>query len=92
MRKQGVEDPKSKLKNSLETLSISQLKSLADKHHIKVKGTVVDDMFDSYRKAPTKKQYISKLAGIITEKELSSIPKETPKKVKRRPRRDDSWW
>ena len=87
LKKQGVEEPKTKLKRSLETLSIKQLKFLAEKHNIKVKGKIVDDFFDSYRKAPTKSQYINKLSGIVTEKEINAVPKETPKTVKRKKRR-----
>lgn len=94
LKKQGVEDPKSKLKKSLQALNISQLKILANKHKIKIKGQIVEDIFESYRKAPTKSQYINKLAGIVTEKEISAIPKETPKTVKKKRRRksDDSWF
>ena len=94
LKKQGVEEPKVKLKKSLETLNIKQLKLLAEKHHIKIKGQIVEDIFESYRKAPTKSQYINKLAGIVTEKEISAIPKETPKTVKKKRRRksDDSWF
>lgn len=79
LKKQGIEDPKLKLKKSLQTLNVKQLKALAKKHHLKIKGKVVEDFFDSYRKAPTKSQYINKLAGIVTEKEISSISKEAPK-------------
>lgn len=94
LKKQGVEDPKTKLKRSLETLNIKQLKFLAERHHIKIKGQVVEDLFNTYRKAPTKSQYVNKLAGIVTEKEIYSIPKEALKPVKKRKRRksDDSWF
>lgn len=81
------------LKESLETLSISQLKSLAEKHHIKVKGKVEEDSFNTYRKAPTKKQYISKLMGIVSEKEINSLPKEVPKvKKKKKGNRSEGFW
>ncbi len=80
LKKQGIEDPKIRMKKSLETLNMKQLKSLADKHNIKVKGQIVEGFFDSYRKAPTKRQYIKKLTGEVTEKELSSLSKETIKK------------
>lgn len=94
LRKRGVEDPKVKLKKSLAALNIKQLKFLAEKHNIKVKGQIVEELYETYRKAPTKSQYINKLSGIVTEKELSSVPKETPKKSgeKKRRRSDDSWW
>ena len=84
LRKQKVVDPKTKLKESLQPLSVKQLKSLADKHNIKVKGKVVETLFDSSRKPPTKSQYITKLSGVVTEKEIKSIPKETIKAVKKR--------
>lgn len=94
LEKQGVEDTKTKLKKSLQALTLSQLKALASKHKIRIKGQIVEGLFDSHRKAPTKSQYVNKLAGIVTEKEISAIPKETPKTVKKKRRRksDDSWF
>ncbi len=84
MKKQNVVDPKTNLKESLQSLSVKQLKSLADKHNIKVKGKVVETLFDTSRKPPTKSQYITKLSGVVTEKEIQSVPKETIKAVKKR--------
>ncbi len=102
MKKQGVEDPKAqmkaKMKEALETLNIRQLKLLADKHHIRVTGQIVETMFDSSRKAPTKRQYINKLSGVVTNTDLRSVSekakKETPKitKKKRRAKSSDSWF
>lgn len=94
LKKQGVVDQKTKLKKSLQTLTVSQLKALASKHKIKVTGKIVEDLFESHRKAPTKSQYIKKLSGIVTEKEINSLPKETPKTVQRKKRRksDDFWF
>jgi 5-methylcytosine-specific restriction endonuclease McrA len=43
LKKQGVEDPKLKLKKSLQTLDVKQLKALAEKHHLKIKGKVFED-------------------------------------------------
>lgn len=94
LKKQKVVDPKTELKKALQTLNIKQLKLLADKHNIKVKGQVVESLFDSYRKPPTKSQYINKLSGVVTEKEMQSLPKETTKTVvKRRTKKssDDFW-
>ncbi|MDO9517537.1 MAG: HNH endonuclease signature motif containing protein [Methanosarcinaceae archaeon] len=76
LNKQGFKDKTTSLKEKLETLNISQLKSLAEKHYIKVKGTVEEDLFNTYRKAPTKKQYISKLATIVSEKDITTIAKK----------------
>lgn len=84
LKKQGIEDNKTTAKNSLDTLSVSQLKSLAEKHHIKVKGRVEESLLSSYRKAPSKKSYINKLAGIVSEEEINSLPKEVKVRKKRR--------
>jgi ribosomal protein S8E len=90
MKKQNVVDPKTKLKKSLQVLSIKQLKHLADKHNIIVKGQVVESLFDSYKKPPTKSQYINKLSGVVTEKEIQSVPKETIKNVVKRKKKKSS--
>lgn len=94
MKKQGVVGPKEKLKKSLQALNITQLRALAKKHNIVVKGRIVDDIFDSYRAAPTKNQYINRLTEVVTEKEITAISKETPKtKVRKRKRkRSDDFW
>ena len=94
LKKQGVVDPKTQLKKSLQALSLNQLKTLASKHKVKVTGRVVEDFFDSRRAAPTKSQYINKLAGVVSEKELKATPKDSPKPVKKKRRRksDDSWF
>jgi hypothetical protein len=97
LKKQGYEDPKVKakqlIKQRLEALSVKQLKYLAEKHHIKVKGQVVYDWDGSYTKPPTKKQYITKLSGLATAKDLGSVPKETPKPAKKKTRRESNdWW
>jgi hypothetical protein len=92
LKKQGYEDPKAKekqiIKQHLETLSLKQFKYLAEKHHIKVKGKVVDSWWaGSHTKPPTKKQYIIELSGIVTAKDLDSVPKEAPKLAKKKTRR-----
>jgi hypothetical protein len=97
LKKYGVEDPKAKakesIKQSLNNLKIKQLKLLASKHHVMVKGQVEESLFDSHRLPPTKQQYINKLSGVVTEKEINSIPKEAPVKVKRKkPRDSNSFW
>ena len=72
-KKQGKQDSKTAMKKSLQTLSITQLKTLAQKHEVFVEGTLVDDFFETRRKAPTKTQFINKLASVVTEKEISSV-------------------
>jgi hypothetical protein len=87
MKKQGVADPKAKMKQSLENLTLQQLKLLAAKHKVRVTGYVEETLFSSRRVAPTKRQYINKLSGIVTEASLRSILKEKPKPTKKRRRR-----
>ena len=94
MKKQGIEDPKTKVKQSLENLTLQQLKLLATKHKIKVTGYMEEGLFSSRRIAPTKRQYINKLSGVVTNADLRSVPKEAPKTAKKKRRRKsyDSWF
>jgi len=94
MKKQGIEDPKTKVKQSLENLTLQQLKLLAAKHRVKVTGYVEEGLFSSRRIAPTKRQYINKLSGVVTNADLRSVPKEPPRTAKRKRRRkaDDFWF
>ncbi|HEY95112.1 MAG TPA: HNH endonuclease [Dehalococcoidia bacterium] len=80
-KKQGKQDSKTTMKKSLQALNITQLKTLAQKHKVTVEGSLVDDFFQTKRKAPTKSQYINKLASVVTEKELSAISNVKPKPV-----------
>jgi len=84
LKKQGIKDEKTSLKEKLDFLNISQLKSLAEKHHIKVKCKVEEDFFNTSRKAPTKKQYILKLAGIVSEKEITTIAEKRATTTKKK--------
>ena len=90
LKKLGVEDPKAKekkaIKQSLEALSISQLKFLAKKHSVKVEGEIKEgDYFTAPRKiAPSKSKYVSKLSKVLTEQQLRSLPKKTPKTAKKK--------
>jgi hypothetical protein len=91
LKKQGVTDKKTEIKNSLESLTIDQLKILAKRHNVKVKGRTEESFFWTERKPPTKRQYISKLKGVVTEKEIKSIPKKA-KPVKKREKRPGEFW
>jgi len=72
LKKQGIEDPKVKVKEALEDLTVPQLKQLAVKHHLKVSGRVEEGLFTSRQMAPTKRQYVNKLAGVVTLEDLHS--------------------
>jgi hypothetical protein len=77
--KRGVADPQMRIEHSLQALRLDQLKSLAQKHSIQVKGAVSENWFDSTTRASTKSQYISKLVGVVSEKEVDSLLQENPK-------------
>jgi hypothetical protein len=101
LKKQGIEDPKAEeiksVKQSLEELTLSQLKSLGREHHVKVSGETVEDWFTSRTIAPSKSKYVQKLSKILTKEQLVSVPKEVPVKVKktakkkRQTKSKDSW-
>ena len=88
LSKQGIVDSKQEErkanKQSLGKLSVKELKALADKHHIKVKGEVVENIFDSHVKPPTKSQYITKLSRVVTTKDLILNDSETSEPIKKR--------
>jgi hypothetical protein len=100
LKKQGVQSPemkakqdKQQVKNKLSDLTLQQLKLLATKHNVKVLGSVEENLFSTRRLAPTKSQYITKLAGVVTEVDPNSLPKAESKPVKKKVRKkDDSWW
>jgi hypothetical protein len=78
-------------KKGLSSLSISQLKHLSKKHGIKVKGKVVEDLFDSYRTAPTKKQYVHALSKVVSQRDIGSARRTKPVKRRRRRQSSSSW-
>jgi hypothetical protein len=58
---------------ALKKLSITQLKVLAKNHHIILRGKTVGYVLGAHFVAPTKKQYVDKLSGVVTEKEIRSL-------------------
>lgn len=91
-KKQGKTNPKTDLKNTLDSLNLRQLKFLAKLKHVKIKGQIEEGLFEDHRSAPTKKQYVNKLSGIVSTKEINALPSEPPKIKKRRRSRNDSWF
>lgn len=76
--------PKMSLKPALNALMISQLKALAVKHGITVKGSLVESIFDSHIEPPTKRQYVDKLAKVVTAREIKMVPKPVVKRKRRK--------
>ncbi len=54
-------------KRVLATLTMKQLKYLAKRHHVKLRGKVVDEGWfgETSTKAPTKRRYVNALAKVI---------------------------
>lgn len=93
-KKQGKQTELSISKDSLSDLSISQLKFLADKHHVKVKGKTEGGFLSDYHMPPTKKKYISVLSQKISKEDIETALKEMPEKPKkkRKRRQSNSWF
>ena len=88
------ETPEEKAKKLLKELTLRELKYLAKKHKIKVKGRVSRDWFSETKLPPTKRQYVNALAKKLTAKQIShgikNMPKQKPKK--KRKKRSDDWF
>jgi hypothetical protein len=91
LRKQGIRPESAKTKEILKGLSIQKLKFLAQKHHIKVKGKVEEDWFETYHRPPSKAQYVNALAKVVSEKDIDSELKEMPQVKKKRKRKTSDW-
>ncbi len=73
-RRQGKTIASDKLTDVLNKLSMRELKYLATKHGVKLKGTYVEGgLFeDDYYKAPSKQRYVKELAKVVSENEVKS--------------------
>jgi len=93
LKKMGKQPETSKTKDMLKNLSIRELKFLAKKHRVKVKGRTEESLFSSYQKSPSKSQYVKTLAKKISEKDIDSGLKEIPPRAKKkRKRKKSSYW
>ena len=84
----GKEPAETRTKNELKTLSLSDLKYLAKKYRITVKGTTEEGLFSSYRIAPSKRQYINALSKLSQEKIDSALKNKPPPEKKKKKRRN----
>jgi predicted restriction endonuclease len=70
---------------SLDELSTKQLKFLAQKHHLRVRGSTGWNLWDGdYTKSPSKRQYIAKLKGVVTANDINALRKEETRNTKKR--------
>jgi len=75
LKKEGIQDSSSDNKRMLKTLSIPQLKFLAKKKYVKVKGRTYDEFWGTSTSSPTKMQYVNKLANVVSKKDIESVLK-----------------
>jgi len=92
LKKQGVKDESSELKDVLKRLNIPKLKYLAQKHNVKVKGSLQESWGDTYRTAPSKTKYVNVLSKALAGKDINSELKDMPQIEKEKRRRRSSDW
>lgn len=90
----GLEEPNNKTRNALKALKPSQLRFLARKHGVKVKGWVEEGIFSDTKHPPSKIKFVNALSKMMKEEDIATELKEMPARapVKRRKRRESSWW
>jgi len=96
LKKLGKSSPSNEAKIILKTLAVPQLKKLAKKHNITVRGKKVEGFFTDTIKPPTKAQYVSAISRKVSTHEISSFKKNIPAtpKRKKKPKIDndeDDW-
>jgi hypothetical protein len=91
-KKQGKTIEGAEIKNKLDVLSVRELKFIAQKYNIKVKGKIEEDGWDVTRKPPSKKQYVNKLSKILSDNEIDSALKEIPPPPQKKKKRKSSGW
>jgi len=82
------ETPEDRSKKLLQKLSLCELKYLAQKHRIKVKGRISEDWFSETKMPPSKRQYVNALVKELNEaqikREIGKIPKTERKKKRKK--------
>lgn len=82
LRKLGKPSSLNDVKSLLRSLIVPQLKKLAKKYNITVKGKKVEEFFTDTIKPPTKAQYVSTLSKKISTQEINSFKRNVPKTTK----------
>ena len=93
LKKLGKASPSNEAKTILKTLTVPQLKKLAKKHNISVKGKKVEGFFSDTIKPPTKAQYVSAISRKVSPQKIKSFKKNSPvtPKRKKKPKNNDDW-
>lgn len=89
----GMSEPRQeRVKHYLKTLKIAQLRYLAKRNHVSVRGRVSEDWFSVSKLGPSKRQYVTSLSGVLSVEDARTQLTRMPKPVKRkRKRQSDSW-
>lgn len=69
----GVSSPRAEVREALGRLSMAELKVLAKKHGLRVKGRKTEPAFfweADEKRPPTKRQYVTSLAKVIRPEDL----------------------
>ena len=77
-RKQGKTIARDKLRDILNKLNVRELKYIATKHGIKLKGRYVEGgvFEDDYYEAPSKQRYVKELVKVVSENDVKSALNE----------------
>ena len=89
-----TEEQKGHLRGSLDTLTLPQLKFLANKYNVKPKGRVEEGFFEDRKLPPSKKQYVNALSKIVSESDIELARNTVVEKpvVKKKKRSSSSSW
>jgi hypothetical protein len=68
----GIESPARKSREVLDKLSMAELKVLAKKHSVKVKGRTEEGLWFREKKPPTKRQYVNALAKALSADDVKN--------------------
>ena len=80
----------------MKTFTVPQLKTLAKKYNIRVRGKKVEGFFTDTLKPPTKAQFVSAISKKVSIQQIKSFKKNIPttKKPKKKPKSNkdgDDW-
>ena len=93
IKKLGKASPSNEARAILKSLTVPQLKQLAKKHKITVKGKKVEGFFSDTIKSLTKAQYVSAISRKVSPQQIKSFKKKIPPtpKRKKKSQTDDDW-
>ena len=84
----GLTGPQDNIRRALKGLSLVQLRNLASKKGVQVRGSVSEGLFETVRTAPSKAKYVNALAKRVSIGEIGKAKAFVPANPKRRRRRD----